>query len=133
MKGFHFQYVFCLHPAVHLDKQIAIPCFLNSFRGNTRRNIFYYDKKVEFGLTNLLPRFYNNEYGDVCCLILRVWFWQVSFSLLIWRRYICWIFFVGPALHHPPRNSTCVGNETREKAIHLGWDGDTWPVYSSWE
>ena len=35
------------------------------------------------------------------------------FFLFVWRRHICCIFFTGPALLHPPRSPTCVGNKPR--------------------
>ena len=38
MKGFYFQYVLCLPLAVHLDKQVSIPCFLNSFQTSPCRD-----------------------------------------------------------------------------------------------
>ena len=46
------------------------------------------------------------------------------------RSHICYIFFTGPMLHHPPCSPTWEGNKPREQPIHLDWDGDTIPVYS---
>ena len=76
IKVFHFWYVVCLPPAVHLDKQVAIHCFLNSFRSSPCRNDFCYEERREFGEADL-QRFNSNESGEVCCFILRVWFWEV--------------------------------------------------------
>ena len=129
MKGFHFLYAFCLSLSVHLDKQVAIPGFFNSFWSSPCRNNFFHEERREFGDADLFQRFNNNESGEVCCLILRVWFWQVSFRFFIWRRHRCCIFFAGPVLCHPP---TCVGNKLRGKPIRLGRDGDTGLVYLSW-
>ena len=49
MKDFYFLYVFCLFPAVHLDKQVAILCFLNSFWTIPYREYLFYEERREFG------------------------------------------------------------------------------------
>ena len=82
---------------VYLDKQVAIPCFLNSFRTTPCRYYCFYEERREFGLADLFKRFNNNKSGEVCRLILRVWFWGVSFRFFVWRRHICSIFSL--ALH----------------------------------
>ena len=66
--------VFCLHLAVHLDKQVAIPCFLNSFLSSPWRNNIFYEERREFCEAGFLQRFNNNESEEVCCLILWPWF-----------------------------------------------------------
>ena len=42
VKGYHFRYVFCLPPAVHVNKQVAIPCFRNSSRSSSCRNDLFW-------------------------------------------------------------------------------------------
>ena len=78
-----------LLPAVHLDKQVSVP----GFRSSLCRHIFFYEERREFGLADLLQRFNNNESGEVCCLILRVWFWEFSFIFLIF------LFFFEDAIY----------------------------------
>ena len=36
-------------------------------------------------------------------------------------------------LHHPSWSPTCIRNVPRGKPIHLSWNRDTRPVYSSWQ
>ena len=56
---------------------------------------------------------------------------KLCLNFFVWERsHICYIFFNGPMLHHPPWSPTWEGNEPREKSIRLVWDGDTIPVYS---
>ena len=52
-------------PAVHLDKQVATACFLNSFWSSPCGNNFFYEERREFDLVNL-QRFNNNESEEVC-------------------------------------------------------------------
>ena len=40
------------------------------------------------------------------------------------------MLFASPMLHHAPWSPTWEGKEPRGQPIHLGWDGDTIPVYS---
>ena len=133
MKGFHFQYAFCLPPAVHLDQQVTVPGFLNVFCSNPWKNNLFYEKRRQFGLADRFQRFNNNESEEVCRFILWFLFWQVFFSFFIWRRHRCRIFFAGPVLYQPPWSLTYVGNVPWGGGpIRFGWDRDTRPVYSSW-
>ena len=52
-------------PAVHLDEQLTVTAFLNSFRKSPCENNFFDEKKQEFGKANLPQRFNNNEPGEV--------------------------------------------------------------------
>ena len=88
MKSFHFLYAFCLPLAVHLDWQVSVLGFLNSFLSSSCRNNFFFEERREFGLADLLQRFNNNDSGEVCCLIL-----QVSFIFFYLKTpYMLYIF-----------------------------------------
>ena len=54
-----------------------------TFFGLALVDITFSMRKDEFGSSYLLQRFNNNESGEVCCLILRVWFWEVPFSFFV--------------------------------------------------
>ena len=49
MEDFHFQYVFCLSPALHHDKQVSVLSFLNVFRSSSTFYNFFYEERAEFG------------------------------------------------------------------------------------
>ena len=113
--------VFCLTPAAHHDKQIAMPRFLNRFQTSACRYYFFLWGGLLCQILTFPQRFNNNESRPVWCLIRRIWFSQVSLNFFfIWRRHICCIFVTSPVLNRLPRR------------INLGSDADTWPVYSSW-
>ena len=80
-----------------------------------------------------LQRFNNNESGEVCCLLLRVWSWEVSFSFFFFcltTPYMLYIFCWPHAPHHPTESNMCW--EWTKGVTNSPKKGDTWPVYSSW-
>ena len=42
-------------------------------------------------------------------------------------------FSTDPVVYYPLWSPTYVGNLLRRKSVCLGWDGDTLPIYSSWD
>ena len=109
-----------LSACLRLSISTSISCFLSSFWSSSCRNNFFFEERQEFGEADLLQRFNDNESGEVCCLILRVWFWQVAvyFSLAL------------PSTTH--HRVQLVLGMNQGGPIRLGWDRDTRPVYSSW-
>ena len=120
----------CLQLSTSTSK-LPFLVFLTVF-GEVLEEIFFYKERREFDKADLIQTFNKNASGEVCCLILQVWFWMVSLSFLIWRHHICSIFYAIPALHYSPQSSTCVDNEAKEKPIRLGWDWYIRSVYSRW-
>ena len=108
MKDFHFYYAFCLPPAVHLDKQVAIPCFFNSFQSSPCRKYFFYDLALQTSSKDSLK--------------MNMGKFAASFSESDSDRFHLVLLFEDAinARHHSSRSPTCVGNEPRRKPIHLG-------------
>ena len=114
MEDFHFQYLFCQPPTLHLDKQVSVSDFLNVFRRcpfeiafsirkgeNLARQTSSKDSMtMNLGKSSASP---SESDSDRFCL----------FVFLIWRRHRCYLFFASPVLHHPPRNPTYVGNVSK--------------------
>ena len=77
VESFHCYAVFGLLPAVYLDKQVSISCFLYVFwcvGSSFSRNNLFYEERREFSQAYILQRFNDNESWEVSCLILRVRF-----------------------------------------------------------
>ena len=88
----------CLRLSTSINK-LPFLVFLIVFRVAFVEIIFFYKERREFGLAHL-QRFNNNESGEVCCFILRVWMWQISFNFFIWRRHIFFTGLCSITTHH---------------------------------
>ena len=113
LETFHFENVFCLPSAVHLNNQVFISCFFYILGGSPCCNNLFFEERRKLSQADFLQRFNNNESREVCCLILGlIW---INFSLFFVRRCHNWcLFFTGPVLHHPP------WNDPREETYLLG-------------
>ena len=109
-------------------KQIAIPDLFNISKKVTivEITLFLISKKGKFSSADFFHRFNDNESKEISHVILQIWL----LFFCIWKPWSNVFFSLAlcSTINHIIQH---VGNLPRGKLIHLVWDVDTLPVYSS--
>ena len=97
MKSFHFKYVFCLPPFVHINKQVSVPCLSTIF---VLALIFVtFSKRKEDNLAKQTSSKYSMtmNLGKSAASHSESDSERFRFAFFIWRRHDCNLFFI---THH---------------------------------